>query len=152
MKNKGWASVISVLTLCTVIFAVGLFFVYDTKLIGYALAALSVLCLLSLVPFKISIKSVKPDIIFGMIDNGILAIMAVLGAEIAGVAGAVIGGVVGNVVTDGIAGIFEGRSAEKLRSKRVSEKRTILSSAVGKMAGCLLGAGIVLILATLIKS
>lgn len=152
MKNKGWASVISVLTLCTVIFAVGLFFVYDTKLIGYVLVALSILCLLSLIPFKIKIKSVKPDIIFGMIDNGILAVMAIVGAEIAGVAGAVIGGVVGNAVTDGIAGIFEGRSAEKLRSKKISERRTILSSAVGKMAGCLLGAGIVLILATLIKS
>jgi len=152
MKNKGWASVISVLTLCTVIFAVGLFFVYDTKLIGYVLVALSILCLLSLVPFKIKIKSVKPDIVFGMIDNGILAVMAVAGAEIAGVAGAVIGGVVGNTVTDGIAGIFEGRSAEKLRSKKISERRTILSSAVGKMAGCLLGAGIVLIIASLIKS
>jgi len=152
MKNKGWASVISVLTLCTVIFAVGLFFVYDTKSIGYVLVALSILCLLSLVPFKIKIRSVKPDIVFGMIDNGILAVMAVAGAEIAGVAGAVIGGVVGNAVTDGIAGIFEGRSAEKLRSKKISERRTILSSAVGKMAGCLLGAGIVLILAALIKS
>jgi len=151
MRSRGWASVTSVLTLCIVIFAVGLFFVYDTEAIGYVLVSLAALCLLSLIPFKITIRSVKPDIVFGMIDNGILAIMAVLGAEIAGVAGAVIGGVVGNAITDGIAGIFEGRSAEKLRSRKISEKRTILSSAVGKMAGCLLGAGIVLILAAAIK-
>lgn len=151
MKNRGWASVISVLTLCTVIFTVGLFFVYNTRAIGYVLVAMAVLCVLSLAPFKVTVKSVKPDIIFGMIDNGILAIMAVLGAEVAGVAGAVIGGVVGNAITDGIAGIFEGRSAEKLRSKRISEKRTILGSAVGKMAGCLLGAGVVLIAAAAIK-
>jgi hypothetical protein len=151
MKNREWASIMSVLTLCIVIFAVSIFFVYNVKLIGFVLVALALLCLISLVPFKVSIKSVRPDIIFGLIDNGILAVMAVLGGEIAGVAGAVIGGVVGNAITDGIAGIFEGRSAEKLRSKRVNEKRTILSSAVGKMAGCLLGAGVVLIFAALIR-
>ncbi len=85
-----------------------------------------------------------PDVVFGIIDNGILALMAVIGGEIAGVAGAVIGGVVGNAITDGIAGLFEGYWAESL----ASDHRTILGSAVGKMAGCLLGAGVVLILAS----
>lgn len=84
-----------------------------------------------------------PDVIFGVIDNGILALMAVIGGEIAGVAGAVIGGVVGNAITDGIAGLFEGYWAEKISD----DKRTIVGSAVGKMAGCLFGAGIVLVLA-----
>jgi len=41
--------------------------------------------------------------------------------------------------------------AEKLRSKLISEERTMLKSAVGKMAGCLLGAGFVLIVANFIK-
>ena len=86
---------------------------------------------------------------FGLIDNGILAVMAVIGGEIAGVAGAIIGGVVGNAITDGIAGIFEGEIAEKLRERKISEERTMLGSAVGKMAGCLLGAGVVLIIANL---
>ena len=55
---------------------------------------------------------------------------------------AILGGVVGNAVTDGIAGIFEGHYAEKLRAQSAPEERTMLKSAVGKMAGCLFGAGI----------
>jgi len=38
-----------------------------------------------------------------------------------------------------------------LRLKLVSEERTMLKSAVGKMAGCLLGAGFILSLNSLIK-
>ncbi|KKS12923.1 MAG: hypothetical protein UU69_C0019G0015, partial [Candidatus Magasanikbacteria bacterium GW2011_GWA2_41_55] len=37
------------------------------------------------------------------------------------------------------------------RSQLVSEERTMLKSAVGKMAGCLLGAGIVLVIANFIN-
>lgn len=103
--------------------------------------ALAFLCLASLKLFRIKISSIKPDIAFGVIDNGILALLAVIGGEIAGVTGAVIGGVVGNALTDGIAGLFEGYWAESF----ASDKRTILGSAVGKMAGCLFGAGAVLI-------
>jgi hypothetical protein len=76
--------------------------------------------------------------------------LAVIGAEIAGVAGAIIGGTVGNAITDGIAGLFEGHMAERLREEKVSEKRTMIGSSIGKMAGCLLGAGFVLIIANLI--
>ena len=136
-------SVLHVFVLCIVIFTTSTFFVYQTKLIGYVLILLTVLCLVSLRLFKIKISSVTPDVVFGVIDNGILALMSVIGGEIAGVAGAVIGGVVGNAITDGIAGLFEGYWAESLPSDR----RTVLGSAVGKMAGCLLGAGVVLILA-----
>lgn len=85
-----------------------------------------------------------------MIDNGILAVLAIFGAHFAGVTGAILGGVVGNAITDGIAGIFEGHVAERLRLKLVKEERTMLKSAVGKMAGCLLGAGIVLVIDHLI--
>jgi len=144
MNRKLLASIINVVVLCIVIFFVSTFFVYQSKLIGYVLIALAGVCLLSLKLFNIKISSVKPDIIFGVIDNGILALMAVIGGEVAGVAGAVIGGVVGNAITDGIAGLFEGYSAEVYGSL---DKRTILGSAVGKMAGCLLGAGVVLVFA-----
>jgi hypothetical protein len=71
-----------------------------------------------------------------------LAIMAVIGGFIGGTAGAVIGGVVGNAVSDGVAGVFEGLAAEKIKVTQ----RTMLGSAVGKMAGCLLGAGAVLLI------
>lgn len=147
MKQKFFLSILNILTLCVVIAAVSIFFVNDANWIGLVLILLAVLCLFSLIPFKISLKSVQPDIIFGIIDNGILAILAIFGGHFAGVTGAILGGVVGNAITDGIAGIFEGYLAENLRSKSVPEERTMLKSAVGKMAGCLLGAGVVLLVA-----
>ena len=134
-------AIVHVTTLCVVVFAVSAYFVYDDGRIGYALVVLGLFCLWSVKLFGIPIASLGPDIVFGVIDNGVLAVMAVFGGRIAGVPGAIIGGVVGNALTDGIAGIFEGYWAESL----ISDKRTILGSAVGKMAGCLLGAGLVLI-------
>ena len=151
MNQKFILSVLNILTLCIVITAISIFFINNAKWIGLVLVILAFLCLISLLPFKIKIKSTLPDIFFGIIDNGILAILAIFGGHFAGVAGAILGGVVGNAITDGIAGIFEGHMAEKLRSQLISEERTMLKSAVGKMAGCLLGAGVVLIIANFIK-
>jgi len=149
MKKHFILAVINIIVLCIIIFAVSLYFIYDSHLIGPVILGLGILCLLSLIPFKVSINTIWPDIVFGLIDDGILAILAIFGGKIAGVAGAVIGGVVGNAITDGIAGIFEGHVAERMRKKNISEERTMLGSAVGKMAGCLLGAGVVLIIASL---
>lgn len=140
MRNGLIRAVVHVLTLCVVIFAVSAFFLHHERDIGYVLVVLGFLCLLT-VRREMTIASLSPDIMFGVIDNGVLAAMAVLGGRIAGVPGAVIGGVVGNALTDGIAGLFEGYWAESL----ISDKRTALGSAIGKMAGCLLGAGAVLI-------
>ena len=151
MKNHFISTIIKITILCVVIFAVSLYFIYDSQLIGLVILGLGILCLLSLIPFKVSIHAIWPDIIFGLIDNGILAILAIFGGEMAGVVGAVIGGAVGNAITDGIAGIFEGYVAEKMRKNNISDNRTMLGSAVGKMAGCLLGAGVVLIVANLLK-
>lgn len=151
MHHKSILAISNIITLCVVIAAVSVFFVHNSQWVGLILIILSLLCLVSLVPFGIKIKSVQPDIVFGIIDNGILAIMAIFGGYFAGVAGAIMGGVIGNAITDGIAGIFEGYSAEKLRIQLVPEERTMLKSAVGKMAGCLLGAGVVLVIANLIN-
>ncbi len=141
---------INILTLCIIISAASLFFIQSTTWIGPLLIVLALLCLLSLTIFKIRLATVIPDLIFGLIDNGILAIMAVFGGRFAGVVGAILGGVVGNAVTDGIAGIFEGYYAQKMRNQAIAEERTMLKSAVGKMAGCLLGAGSVLSIVTLL--
>jgi hypothetical protein len=151
MKNNFISAIINITILCIIIFAVSLYFIYNSQLIGMVILGLGILCLISLIPFKISINTIWADIVFGLIDNGILAILAIFGGEVAGVIGAVIGGVVGNSITDGIAGIFEGYVAEKMRKKNVSDQRTMLGSAVGKMAGCLMGAGIVLIIANLLN-
>ncbi|MFZ2072687.1 MAG: hypothetical protein WA101_01900 [Minisyncoccia bacterium] len=150
MNKKLIKAILKVGSLCVIVFSVSAFFIYDAKLIGWVIFCLGLLCLASLSIFNILIKNVWPDIIFGLIDNGVLAILAVIGAEIAGVAGAIIGGVVGNSITDGIAGVFEGHMAEKLREKKISEERTMIGSSIGKMAGCLLGAGVVLIIANFI--
>lgn len=58
--------------------------------------------------------------------------------------GAIIGGAVGDSITDGLAGLFEGKMAEYLRKHGIEEARTPLSSSMGKMSGCLIGVGIVL--------
>jgi hypothetical protein len=151
MNRKFILAVTNILMLCVIIGAVSLSLVNDGYWIGFVLILLGALCLISLLPFKINLKSVQPDIFFGIIDNGILAIMAIFGGHFAGVTGAILGGIVGNAITDGIAGIFEGYVAEKLRIQSVSEERTMLKSAVGKMAGCLFGAGIVLVFANFLK-
>lgn len=144
MKHKFALSILNVVMLSIVVISVSISFINDSKWIGIVLIALSFLCILSLIPFNVSFKAMLPDIFFGIIDNGILAILAIFGGHFAGVTGAIIGGVVGNSLSDGVAGIFEGHAAERLRSKLISEERTMLKSAVGKMAGCLLGAGAVL--------
>ncbi len=151
MEKKFILSVIKVVTLCIIVFAVSAFFIYDIKIIGWIMLALGLMCLGALKLFKIVIKSAWPDIVFGLVDNGTLAVFTVIGGGIAGVAGAIIGGAVGNAITDGIAGTFEGHIAEKLRKNNIPEERTVLGSAIGKMTGCLLGAGIVLIIANLIN-
>ena len=150
MKKNFLVALVKVLVLCIIVFSVSVYFVYDVKIIGWVVFGSGILCLAALRLSKILVRQVWPDIVFGLIDNGILAVMAVVGGEIAGVAGAIIGGVVGNAITDGIAGIFEGEIAEKLRERKISEERTMLGSAVGKMAGCLLGAGVVLIITNII--
>ena len=142
--------ILNFLTLCAIVFTVSIFFIHKSNFaIGFVLIILSLLCLLSLMLFKIKIKSIEPDIVFGLIDNGILVMLAIWGGKIAGVAGAVIGGVVGNSITDGIGGIFEGYWAENLRSRNIKEERVVLGSSVGKMVGCLFGAGVMLILTSL---
>ncbi|MBU0612044.1 hypothetical protein KKA39_00055 [Patescibacteria group bacterium] len=150
MSKKLISAIIKVGTLSVVVFSVSALFIYDAKLIGWVMLALGSLCIISLFLFNILIKNVWPDIVFGLIDNGILAILAVIGAEMAGVAGAIVGGAVGNAITDGVAGVFEGHMAERLREKKISEERTMIGSSIGKMAGCLLGAGFVLIIVNLI--
>jgi hypothetical protein len=60
------------------------------------------------------------------------------------VAGAIAGGIIGDAITDAIAGFFEGSIAEWLRKKGIEESREAITTSLGKMAGCLLGSGIVL--------
>lgn len=148
MKKQGFIPALtSVIIISIVIITVISFVIYNIRLIG---PIIIVLGLIPWIPLKISgrtIKSVGADILFGIIDTGILGIAALIGASFAGVLGAIIGGAVGDSITDGFAGLFEGKMAERLRKHGIEEARTPLSSSMGKMSGCLIGIGIVLTIA-----
>jgi len=147
LRDSPVSSILSVAILSVIIIAATTLFVYQKKWIGLIFILLGFLHLLALRMFGIKIESLWPDIVFGTIDNGILVIGAIIGADLAGILGAVIGAVAANTITDGFAGLFEGWIAAHLRKRKIKEKRTALSSALGKMAGCLFGAGIVLLVA-----
>ena len=145
-------SIASVAALSTVAIGTVTFLIYQKKWMGFIFIILGLLNILVLRIFNNGIKFVWPDIVFGIVDNGILVIGAIIGADFAGVIGAIVGGSAANAVTDGFAGLFEGWTAEYLRKHKIKEKRTALSSALGKMAGCFFGAGFVLIIAWTIFS
>ncbi len=86
---------------------------------------------------RIDLKKMLPDIIFGLTDNLILIIPAIIGAELFGAVGALAGAIVGNAISDAVAGYFEGNLSEFLHSKGIDATRTVLGSSLGKMSGCL---------------
>jgi len=141
----------SFLILSVIIIAVSSYFVLNNKSMGPVFLVLGLINIFFLVLFKIELSSVYPDIIFGFIDNGVLVFAAILGGNYAGVAGAIIGGAAGNTITDGIGGLFEGHIAEHQREYKIDNLRTSVSTSLGKMTGCLFGAGTGLILVYLIS-
>jgi len=130
-----------------IIIAIVLFIIYKEYLIGPVVLLLGVFIILSLLLFGRDHKSVWPDVLFGMIDNGALVVLALIGASFLGTLGAIVGGAVGNAITDGFAGIFEGHSAKENVKKGVKDERSPVSTAFGKMAGCLIAMGLVLTIA-----
>ncbi len=144
-------AVFTFLILSIIVVAVSMYFVLDNKLIGPAFLILGLISLIFLKVVGIKLKAVYPDMVFGAIDNGVLVFAAVLGGTYAGIAGAIIGGAAGNTITDGVGGLFEGYLAQHQRSLKIDNLRTAMSSMLGKMAGCLFGAGAGLILVWLIS-
>lgn len=148
MNKEGFLSaIISVFILSIIVLAVIIFFIYENKWIGFIFILLGFLHLAALKIFGIEIKTIWPDVVFGVVDNGFLVVGALVGADVAGIIGAVVGGSAANAITDGFAGIFEGWTAQYLHRHNIKERRTALSSALGKMAGCFFGAGVVLLIA-----
>lgn len=144
-KNKRKAlEIITVILLSVITVIVAFSSMRLGRFVSIVIFGLGLIPILIAYIFKISLKKILPDIIFGLIDNIILIIPTIIGAELFGTAGALAGAVVGNAVSDGIAGLFEGSIAEWLHIKGVDSKRTLLGSSLGKMSGCLL-IGIILI-------
>ena len=117
--------------------------------IGPIVFALALIPLAGLLLAKRSFKGAIPDLVFGALDTGLLTIPALWGGMMFGVAGAIAGGVIGDALTDAIAGFFEGSIAEWLRGKGIVDSREPVTTALGKMAGCLIGSGLVLTVALL---
>ncbi|MBN1151902.1 MAG: hypothetical protein JXA58_01710 [Dehalococcoidia bacterium] len=108
------------------------------------------LALLPLLPIRLSgrsLRSTGADMVFGAVDTGFLGVAALIGAELGGVLGAVVGGLVGDSITDGFVGIFEGHVSEYRRRHGIEEAPTPLNASMGKISGCLRGAGATLTVA-----
>ncbi|MCA9488044.1 MAG: hypothetical protein KC516_03735 [Nanoarchaeota archaeon] len=144
-------SITTLIIFSVAVIAAAAYFLFSEALSGVAFLILGLagLGISSLV--KIEMKSIYPDIVFGLIDNGILVFSAVLGGIYGGIAGAVIGGVAGNTITDGIGGIFEGIIVEKQKADKLKYDRNSFSTMIGKVIGCLIGAGIGLLLIELTR-
>ncbi len=118
--------------------------------IGPIVLGLALIPIVGLLLAKRRLTGAVPDMVFGAIDTGLLVIPALWGGLAFGVAGAIAGGVIGDALTDAVAGFFEGGIAEWLRERGMEESREAITTALGKMSGCLLGAGMVLSLALLL--
>ncbi len=130
-----------------IVAAIGVYALQQRIAIGPVMLALALIPLGGLLLAKRSLKSAVPDLIFGSIDTGLLVIPAFGGGVLFGVAGAITGGVIGDALTDGIAGFFEGGIAQWLRKHGIGESREAVTTALGKMSGCLIGSGLVLSMA-----
>jgi|SRR3989344_2786309 len=146
-KKSLISALVNITILTIIILLISYFFINNKLIIGPVLIFLGLISLIPIFFLKISLKTLRGDIIFGAIDNGVLAIFALSGAELFGILGAIIGSLVGNAITDGIAGIFEGYEWQKIKISKMKSNRTTLTVALGKLAGCLFGAGIILTIA-----
>ena len=142
VKHSVWYSIGNLIAISILIVGISSYFLFNKMLIGpiFVGMGLGVVFYLRFVDVKFS--SIYPDVIFGMVDNFVMVFATTLGGTLAGVGGAIIGGVTGNTITDGLGGFFEGVVEEYLRKKKINNHRTALSSMLGKIIGCLFGAGI----------
>jgi hypothetical protein len=127
--------------------AVGLVMLRWQLPVGPVVLGLSVVPVVGLMLAGRRLTAAVPDMVFGAIDTGLLVIPALLGGMAFGVAGAIAGSIIGDALTDAVAGFFEGGISEWLRKKGIEESREAVTSSLGKMSGCLQGAGLVLSLA-----
>ena len=145
MKKAAYVTVVSI-----PVALVGILILQHQLPIGPIVLALGLIPIAGLVIAKRHMVGAVPDMVFGAIDTGLLVIPALWGGIAFGVAGAIAGGVIGDALTDAIAGFFEGSIAEWLRERGIEESREAVTTALGKMSGCLLGAGMVLSVALLL--
>ncbi len=145
LKKAAYVTVLGV-----IVAVIGIITLKNRFPLGPIVLVLSVVPLGGLLLTRRPLVGAVPDFIFGALDTGLLTIPALWGGVLFGVAGAIAGGVVGDALTDGIAGFFEGGIAEWLREQGIEESREPVTTALGKMTGCLAGSGVVLSIALLL--
>ncbi|NCN87129.1 hypothetical protein GW932_04810 [archaeon] len=146
MKNTLLKALGILIVLSILVVGGSIYFIYDKLWIGPAYIAIAFIGIFIAKIGGVEIKSIYADVVFGIIDNGVLIFTAILGGKFAGVAGAVLGGAAGNTITDGVGGLIEGKIAAKLKRDNYEGEKNSFTTMIGKVIGCLLGAGIGLIL------
>lgn len=144
-------AIFSLVGVSIIVAAVSSYLIFREGLIGPIFILMGILNLLFIKLWKINLHFITSDFVFGFIDNGVMVFAAIIGGSFGGIAGAVIGGVAGNTITDGLGGFFEGYVSENIMKRSYLSKRSALSSSLGKMTGCLFGAGISLTFVFLFK-
>jgi hypothetical protein len=142
-------SVTIVIPVVVLVGGAGIFALHNALALGPVVFVLGFVPLVALLFAGRRIASAVPDLVFGGLDTGLLALPVIWGGVTFGVVGAVAGTVVGDAITDALAGFFEGHVAEWLRSRGFPEGREAVTTSLGKMSGCLLGSGFVLSVAWL---
>jgi hypothetical protein len=148
MKLVKKASYVTIFALPVAI--IGVFILRYRLPIGPIIVGLTLIPIAGILLAQKPMVGAIPDMVFGAIDTGLLTIPALWGGVLFGVAGAIAGGIIGDAITDAIAGFFEGSLAEWLRKRGIEESREAVTTSLGKMAGCLLGSGVVLTIALII--
>ena len=132
-----------ILTVITAIILVTCLFFRKTGILIFSIGLL-ILFVIKVILNR-SIFTFLPDVVYGMVDTGSLVIFVYIGATFADIFGAVVSAVICDAITDSIGGGFEGKIDELLRNKSIDTSRTLLSSSIGKLSGCLIGGGIILV-------
>ncbi|MBU0894210.1 MAG: hypothetical protein KKF48_03675 [Nanoarchaeota archaeon] len=145
-------ALLSLIGISIVIIAVSSYFIFKSRWIGFVFLGLGILNILFMKLLGIKLKFIYPDLTFGFVDNGVMVFAAIIGGSFGGITGAIIGGVAGNTITDGLGGFFEGYVSERQTAlTKFKSERRMLSSSLGKMTGCMFGAGISLMVAWVIN-
>ena len=143
-RGSALIAIVQIIAILLAAFAVYPFLQANMLFVGPVILLLG---LISLGMLKISgrtIRSVIADIVYGVLDVGLLSWVVSVEAVFAGPVGVVFGTVIAHALTDAIAGMAEGHVAAALRNRGIEEARTPISSGLGKMIGGLLGAGIII--------
>ena len=138
-----------VTVISAIIFAIA-YFARDYEQIGFVLIGAGLLPLISLKLTGEKIKESISEIVFGFVNTGLITMMAIIGYGLEGLLGAIIGVALGDAITEGYSGILEGEVSDLLLKWKIKEKIDPLNSSLGKMAGALLGGGIVLLIYSLL--